>query len=140
MPKDKTLETLFEDGLRDAYYAERKVLAALRKQPRAAQAPEPRAAFERHREGIEAQNQPLGRSSRRWAGAPRARPAPRSTRASWARRGRPNMIGRYGTLAAWARRLGMDEAERPLRETLAEEERADQLLAQLAEPALDAAA
>ena len=49
-------------------------------------------------------------------------------------------IARYGTLAAWARQLGNAEAERLLRETLAEEEKADKLLTQLAEPALNAAA
>jgi ferritin-like metal-binding protein YciE len=49
-------------------------------------------------------------------------------------------ITRYGTLAAWARQLGNGDAERLLHETLEEEKRADELLTQLAEPALNAAA
>ena len=49
-------------------------------------------------------------------------------------------IARYGTLAAWARQLGNAEAERLLRETLAEEEKTDKLLTDLAEATINAAA
>jgi ferritin-like metal-binding protein YciE len=49
-------------------------------------------------------------------------------------------ITRYGTLAAWARQLGNEEAERLLRETLAEEEKTDKLLTDIAETVINAAA
>ena len=49
-------------------------------------------------------------------------------------------IARYGTLAAWADQLGMTEAAGLLRETLAEEERTDELLSGLTEATINAAA
>jgi ferritin-like metal-binding protein YciE len=49
-------------------------------------------------------------------------------------------ITRYGTLAAWAKQLGNTEAEQLLRETLAEEEKTDKLLSELAEATINAAA
>ena len=49
-------------------------------------------------------------------------------------------ITRYGTLAAWARQLGNAEGERLLRETLAEEEKTDKILSDLAEATINAAA
>ena len=49
-------------------------------------------------------------------------------------------ITRYGTLAAWAKQLGNAEGERLLRETLAEEEKTDKLLTDLAESTINAAA
>ena len=39
MAKEKTLEDLFHDTLKDIYYAERKILKALPKMQRGAQAP-----------------------------------------------------------------------------------------------------
>ena len=49
-------------------------------------------------------------------------------------------ITRYGTLLAWAKQLGLSEAEELLRETLVEEENTDQLLSELAEDAVNPAA
>ena len=42
-------------------------------------------------------------------------------------------ISRYGTLKAWAGKLGLPEVQDLLEETLAEEKKADALLSQLAE-------
>jgi ferritin-like metal-binding protein YciE len=42
-------------------------------------------------------------------------------------------IARYGMLKAWARKLGLSDAETLLDETLQEEKRADALLSQIAE-------
>jgi ferritin-like metal-binding protein YciE len=39
---------LFVDTLKDIYYAEKKILSALPKIEKAAEAPEPKAAFEKH--------------------------------------------------------------------------------------------
>ena len=49
-------------------------------------------------------------------------------------------ITRYGTLLAWAKLLGLSDAEELLRETLVEEENTDQLLSELAEEAANPAA
>ena len=49
-------------------------------------------------------------------------------------------ITRYGTLLAWAKQLGLSEAEGLLRETLIEEENTDELLSDLAEDAINPAA
>ena len=49
-------------------------------------------------------------------------------------------ITRYGTLLAWAKQLGLSEAESLLQETLIEEENTDELLSDLAEDAINPAA
>ena len=46
-------------------------------------------------------------------------------------------ITRYGTLLAWAKQLGLSEAERLLQETLVEEENTDEVLSELAEDAIN---
>ena len=57
---DKDLHELFHDTLKDIYFAEKKILSALPKMAKAAQAPELKQAFEKH----ESRN-------RRTGGAPR---------------------------------------------------------------------
>jgi ferritin-like metal-binding protein YciE len=49
-------------------------------------------------------------------------------------------ITRYGTLLAWAKQLGLSEAESLLQETLVEEENTDEALSELAEDAINPAA
>ncbi|WP_407525480.1 ferritin-like domain-containing protein [Methylobacterium oryzisoli] len=49
-------------------------------------------------------------------------------------------ITRYGTLLAWARQLGLTEAEGLIKETLVEEENTDEILSELAEEAVNPAA
>ena len=51
----KGLDDLFLDGLKDIYYAEKKILKALPKMARGADAQEVSAAFEKHRTETEAQ-------------------------------------------------------------------------------------
>ena len=46
--KEKMLEDLFHETLKDIYYAEKKILTALPKMEKAAQSEELQAAFERH--------------------------------------------------------------------------------------------
>ena len=53
MAKQKTLEDLFQDTLKDIYYAERKILKALPKMARAASSPDLKAAFEKHKDETE---------------------------------------------------------------------------------------
>ena len=55
MAKEKTLEDLFYDGLKDIYYAERKILKALPKMARGAQSEKLKAAFEKHKNETEVQ-------------------------------------------------------------------------------------
>lgn len=55
MAKEKTLDDLFLDTLKDIYYAERKILKALPKMARAAQSPDLKAGFEKHRDETEMQ-------------------------------------------------------------------------------------
>src|SRR6478609_50041 len=48
MARDKTLHDLFEDTLKDIYYAENKILKTLPKMAKAAQSRELKAAFTKH--------------------------------------------------------------------------------------------
>jgi ferritin-like metal-binding protein YciE len=57
--KEKTLTDLFEDGLKDIYYAEKKILAALPKMAKATETEELAAAFEKHRTETQQQVQRL---------------------------------------------------------------------------------
>ena len=59
--KEKTLNDLFEDGLKDIYYAEKKILVALPKMAKAAESEELAAAFEKHKAETERQVQRLER-------------------------------------------------------------------------------
>jgi ferritin-like metal-binding protein YciE len=55
LKKDKTLSDLFEDTLKDIYYAENKILKALPKMAKAAHSDELRAAFQSHLKETEGQ-------------------------------------------------------------------------------------
>ncbi len=156
------LEKLFHDGLRDALYAEKKALQALKKQARAAQSPELKQAFETHRDETEGQIERLQQVfetiGKRASGKTCAAldglaeegeeimeeykdsPALDAGLLGAAQAIEHYEIARYGTLAAWARQLGNAEAERLLRETLAEEEKTDKILTDLAEATINAAA
>ncbi|TJW59670.1 MAG: ferritin-like domain-containing protein, partial [Mesorhizobium sp.] len=50
MAKEKTLDDLFLDTLKDIYYAEKKILKALPKMARAASSADLKAAFEKHKD------------------------------------------------------------------------------------------
>src|SRR6202171_1503262 len=53
--KDKNLNDLFLDTLKDVYYAEKQILKALPKMAKAAQSDKRRAAFEKHHGETEGQ-------------------------------------------------------------------------------------
>ena len=55
MAKQKTLDDLFLDTLKDIYYAERKILKALPKMARGAQSDQLKKAFEKHKDETEGQ-------------------------------------------------------------------------------------
>jgi ferritin-like metal-binding protein YciE len=152
---EKTLTNLFEDTLKDIYYAERKILAALPKMMKAAQSPDLKAAFEKHRMQTEGQVQRLeevfgiigqkakgktcpaiegileegAEMMKEYAGSP----AIDAALISAAQAVEHYEIARYGTLKRWAQNLGHDDAVDLLDETLQQESQTDEDLTALAD-------
>jgi ferritin-like metal-binding protein YciE len=155
MAKEKTLDDLFHDTLRDIYYAERKILKALPKMKRAAQSDDLKAAFDKHKgeteghverlqqvfdiigkraqgktcdaiEGIIAEGEEIIEEFKDTA-------ALNAGLISAAQAVEHYEIARYGTLKRWARELGMDDAAKLLDATLQEESRTDSDLTKLAD-------
>ncbi|HEV7415271.1 ferritin-like domain-containing protein [Tianweitania sediminis] len=155
MAKEKTLNDLFYDTLKDIYYAERKILKNLPKMARAAQSQELKDAFEKHKEQTEGQIERLQqvfeiigkRASGKTCDAIegiisegeeimdeyKGMPALDAGIVSSAQAIEHYEITRYGTLKRWAEQLGMNDAAKLLDETLQEESQTDELLNQAAE-------
>ena len=155
MAKEKTLNDLFYDTLRDIYYAERKILKTLPKMKRAAQSEDLKAAFEKHREQTEGQIERLQRVFEIIDKAARGKtcdaiegiisegeeimeefkdtPALDAGLISAAQAVEHYEIARYGTLKRWAAELDLNEAAKLLEETLQEESETDTDLSELAE-------
>jgi ferritin-like metal-binding protein YciE len=153
--KEKTLDDLFEDTLKDIYYAEKKILSALPKMAKAAQSEELKSAFEKHEEQTEGQverlekvfelieTQPRGKKCEAIEGIIeegaeimkefKGAPALDAGLVSAAQAVEHYEIARYGTLKRWAEQLGLDEAVRLLDETLEEEKETDASLTELAD-------
>jgi len=151
----KTLDELFHDTLKDIYYAEKKILAALPKMAKAAQNPDLKAAFEKHHGETEEQvarlekvfgtigEKPQGKKCAAIEGILdegkeiieeyKGSPALDAGLISAAQAVEHYEIARYGTLRTWANQLGMRDAARLLQQTLSEEENTDKALTQLAE-------
>ncbi len=147
MTKEKTLEDLFHDTLKDIYYAERKILKALPKMARAASSPELKAAFEKHREETEGQVERLQQVFELIGKRPQAKtcdaiegivaegeeiiesfkgtPAIDAGLISSAQAVEHYEIARYGTLKRWAQVLGYKEAVALFDATLKEESTTD---------------
>jgi ferritin-like metal-binding protein YciE len=162
MAKEKTLEDLFHDTLKDIYYAERKILKALPKMQRAAQAAELKTAFEKHQQETESQIERLQqvfeiigkRAQGKTCNAIEGIIAEgeeimdefKDTAAldagliSAAQAVEHYEITRYGTLKRWATELGMADAAALLDATLHEETKTDGDLTKLAETAVNAKA
>jgi len=154
MAKEKTLEDLFYDTLKDIYFAERQILRALPKMARAAQSTELKAGFEKHREETEGHVERLqqvfeiigkraqGKTCEAIQGIIaegeeimeefKATPAIDAGLISAAQAVEHYEIARYGTLKTWAQTLGFKEAVTLLDQTLQEEGKTDQLLTKLA--------
>jgi len=159
---DKTLDTLFHETLRDIYYAEKKLLAALRKLARGASDAELKQAFTAHREETETHIERLqqvfdmigkparGKTCDAIDGITaeadevmeefKGQPALDAAILAAAQAAEHYEISRYGSLIAWAEALGMNEAAELMGQTLAEEKAADQKLTALATSALNTAA
>ncbi|MDF2812682.1 MAG: hypothetical protein K0S56_3713 [Microvirga sp.] len=162
MTKEKTLEDLFHDTLKDIYYAEKKILKTLPKMARAAASPELKAAFEKHRgeteghverlqqvfelmgkraqgkicdaiEGIVAEGEEIIESFK-------GTPGIDAGLISSAQAVEHYEITRYGTLKRWAQVLGLKDAVALLDATLKEETMTDKALTSLADASANAMA
>ena len=153
--KEKTLQDLFHDTLRDIYFAEKKILGALPKMAKAAQSEDLKAAFEKHEgeteehvnrleqvfEAIDAK--PQGKTCDAIIGIIeegqevmkeyKGQAALDAGLLAAAQAVEHYEISRYGTLKTWAQELGLDAAVKLLDETLAEEKATDAALTELAE-------
>jgi ferritin-like metal-binding protein YciE len=157
--KEKTLTDLFEDGLKDIYYAEKKILAALPKMAKATESEELAAAFEKHRSETEQQVERLEQVFQALDQQPKGKKCPgiegileEGKEILEEFKGTPALdagllaaaqavehyeITRYGTLIAWAEKLGLRDAVPLLQETLEEEKSTDKALTRLAETAVN---
>jgi ferritin-like metal-binding protein YciE len=152
--KTKTLQDLFHEALKDIYFAEKKILAALPKMVKAAQNEELAAAFEKHHGETEGQIERLEQVFEAIDAKPQGKqcaaiigiieegqeimkeykgsPALDAGLLAAAQAVEHYEICRYGTLATWADELGLEDAADLLKETLGEEEATDKALTKLA--------
>ena len=153
--KEKTLNDLFLEALKDVYHAEKQLMRALPKMAKAAESEELRQAFQTHRDETESQ---IGRLEQIFEiiGKPARGKACQAMQGvieegkevmeefadsealdagliSAAQAVEHYEIARYGTLKTWATQLGMRDAAKLLDQTLDEEKKTDKLLTQLAE-------
>jgi ferritin-like metal-binding protein YciE len=160
--KDKDLNDLFLDTLKDIYFAEKQILKALPKMAKAAQSDKLRAAFEKHHGETEGQVERLEQVFELLDKPPRAKTcdaiqgildegkevmdeykgceALDAGLLAAAQAVEHYEISRYGTLKQWALQLGMKDAARLLDETLQEEKKTDVSLTTLAEASVNLAA
>jgi ferritin-like metal-binding protein YciE len=153
--KEKTLDDLFLETLKDMYHAEKQLMRALPKMAKAADSDELRQAFETHRDETEGQIARLDQVFEMLGKPARGKPceamqgiveeskeimedfkgsdALDAGLLAAAQAVEHYEISRYGTLKTWAGQLGMQDAARLFEETLAEEKKTDALLTKLAE-------
>ena len=145
------LRETFIDELRDLLDAERQLLKALPKFAKAAENDELKAAFEQHVEETEGQierlnevfeffsEEPRGKKCKGMAGLVEEgqemieEEAGDAALICAAQKAEHYEIATYGSLAAWARLLGEDQAVELLEESLQEEKMTDERLTELAE-------
>jgi ferritin-like metal-binding protein YciE len=157
--KDKNLNDLFLDTLKDIYFAEKQILKALPKMAKAAQSDQLRAAFEKHHSETEGQVERLERVFELIDKPARGKTCEaiqglldegkeimeeyKGTEAldagmvAAAQAVEHYEIARYGTLKQWAQQLGIKDAVRLLDQTLQEEKKTDQALTSLAEASVN---
>lgn len=152
---EKMLDDLFEDTLKDIFYAENKILKALPKMAKAAQSDELKAAFEKHEKQTKEHVTRLEKVFNLIDTAPKGKkcqaiegiieegseimkefkgaPALDAGLLSAAQAVEHYEIARYGTLKRWAEQMGLSEAVELLDETLGEEKDTDESLTELAD-------
>ena len=160
--KDKHLNDLFLDTLKDIYYAEKQILRALPKMAKAASSDQLRAAFEKHHGETEGQVERLEQIFELLDKPARSKTcdaiqgildegkeimdeykgseALDAGMLAAAQAVEHYEISRYGTLKQWAQQLGMKDAVKLLDQTLQEEKKTDETLTTLAEAAVNLAA
>ncbi|CAN7545677.1 MULTISPECIES: ferritin-like domain-containing protein [Brucella] len=153
--KQRNLDDLFYDTLKDIYYAERKILKALPKMARAANDDKLKAAFETHREQTETHVERLQQCFELLGKRAQGKtcdaiegiiaegeeimeefsdsPALDAGLISAAQAVEHYEITRYGTLKRWAETLGHKDVAKLLDATLQEEGQTDKDLTSLAE-------
>jgi ferritin-like metal-binding protein YciE len=159
MAKEKTLQDLFHDTLKDIYFAEKKILVALPKMAKAANSDELRTAFEKHEAETEEQVTRLEQVFAEIEETPRGKSCPailgiieEGQEIMKEYKGNPALdagllsaaqavehyeISRYGTLKTWAEELGLTASVKLLDATLKEEKNTDVALTKLAESAVN---
>jgi ferritin-like metal-binding protein YciE len=151
----KTMKDLFVHGLKDIFYVEKKLVSELPRIAKKATDPELKRAFEDHAAQTENHLSRLEEVFQQIELQPRSEKCealdgildetkellkdvkdPQVLDAGLlaeAQAVEHYEITRYGTLIAWARQLGLRDAEPLLNETLEEEKEADKLLTEIAE-------
>ena len=159
MPATKSLEDLFVNLLKDIYYAEKQILKALPKMAKKADSNDLRQAFEHHLEETRGQVERLEQVFALCDLKPTAKTC--AAIKGILEEGEEDMkeakdpdvldagmiadaqavehyeIARYGTMVAWAKQLGMNDAASLLEETLEQEHNADRTLTEIAEGSLN---
>jgi ferritin-like metal-binding protein YciE len=156
----KTLDDMFLDGIKDIYYAERKIVAALKKMSRGAKSQDLKAAFDKHLQETEGQVERLVEVFEILGKPARGKTCPaidgileegqeileefKDSEAldagllAAAQAVEHYEIARYGTLRSWAMQLGKQDVAQILEQTLAEETKTDEALTQLADTKINA--
>ena len=151
---EKDLSTLFLDTLKDIYYAEKQIYKSLPKMAEAAASDELRTAFEKHHDETEGQIERLEKIFGMLDKPARGKkcdaiegildegkeimkeyadtPALDAGLLAAAQAVEHYEISRYGTLKAWAAKLGMPNAVELLDQTLNEEKKTDDALSKIA--------
>ena len=154
MMAEKDLSTLFLDTLKDIYYAEKQIYKSLPKMAEAAASDELRTAFEKHHDETEVQIERLEKIFEMLDKPARGKkcdaiegildegkeimkeyadtPALDAGLLAAAQAVEHYEISRYGTLKAWAAKLGMPNAIELLDQTLNEEKKTDDALSKIA--------
>ena len=155
----KHLDELFHDTLKDIYFAEKKILATLPKMAKAAQSADLKRVFEKHHRETEdhvtrleevfaaLEKKPQAKTCDAIVGITaegaeimkeyKGSPALDAGLLAAAQAVEHYEISRYGTLKAWARELGLNDAVRLLDQTLDEEKKTDATLTKIAEAAVN---
>lgn len=155
----KTMEDLFVETLKDIYYAEKQILKALPGMVKKAGSQKLKKVLETHRQETEGQVDRLDQVFKLLELSPRGKKCeaiegiiaeakehmediedPKVLDAGMigsAQAVEHYEITRYGTLIAWAKLLGRDDAIKLLEQNLEQEKHADQLLTEIAESTIN---